>query len=335
MNKENKILLEVTRNFSGKKIIVWGDYILDEYIYGYTRRISREAPVLILSYKTSQFLLGGAGNSLLNLKKLGADPIPVGVLGQNASGKQVINIIKSYGISTQYLMSLKNYHTPSKTRILAGEEHTRKQQILRIDKESKVPDTIKVNTFITNALKNLINKCDALLISDYNYHTVKKSIYNDLIPHFKKSEIPVALDSRFRLLDFKSATILTPNENEARKALGIDIYDVIRSPKKLGNQILEKTNSDAILLTRGSNGMTLFQKNKKSYNINIYGNDEIVDVTGAGDTVISALTLAMSVGAGLKEAAKIANFAAGIVVMKKGTATVSLEELEEAIVSAN
>lgn len=335
MSKKKKNLIEIINRFPEKKIAVWGDYILDEYLYGYTRRISREAPVLILSYKNSKFSLGGAGNSLLNLKALEAEPIPVGILGTNQNAKQTLQLIKSCGISSKYLIKESLYKTPSKTRILAGEESTRKQQILRIDKESKVPNTQKIKKLLLKALKDLANQACPVLISDYNYYNVKKDIYDEMLPFFKNNQIPVTLDSRSRVLDFKNTTVSTPNENEAKQALGIDIYDDIHSPVDTGKELLDKTGSDSILLTRGSKGMILFSKNKKPYNINIYGTDEIVDVTGAGDTVISAFTLAISVGAEPWEAAEIANYAAGIVVMKKGTATVSIKELKEAILSKN
>jgi len=335
LNKKKKKLLKIIDNFSQKKIVVWGDYILDEYVYGHTRRISREAPVLILSYKNNIFSLGGAGNSLLNLKSLGASPIPVGVVGTNKTGKETLKIIENHGISSKFLIKKAHYITPSKTRILAGEEGTSKQQILRIDKESRVPDTKKIKNSLLNALINSSYKADAVLISDYHYFTVKKDIYDEVLPRFKQAGILVALDSRFRLLEFKNTTISTPNENEAKKALGIDTYNDIGSPEEIGEKLLEKTGSESILLTRGSKGMMLFQKGKKPYNINIFGTEEIVDVTGAGDTVISLLALALSTGAEPENAALIANYAAGIVVMKKGTATVSTEELREAIVSKN
>jgi rfaE bifunctional protein kinase chain/domain len=335
LNNKKKKLLKIIDNFSQKKIVVWGDYILDEYVYGHTCRISREAPVLILSYKNNTFSLGGAGNSLLNLKALGAFPIPVGVVGTNKTGKEALKIIENYGIPSKYLIKESQYQTPTKTRIFAGEEGTTKQQILRIDKESRVPDTKKINNSIQKALVNSTQKADAVLVSDYNYFTVKKDIYDERLPRFKQAGIFVAVDSRFRLLEFNNSTISTPNENEAKKALGIDTYNDIGSPEEVGEKLLEKTGSDSILLTRGSKGMMLFQKGKRSFNIDIFGTDEIVDVTGAGDTVISVLTLALSAGAGLENAALIANYAAGIVVMKKGTATVSIEELKEAIVSKN
>ena len=141
VNKEKKNLLRLVDDFARKKIAVWGDFILDEYIFGNTRRISREAPVLILDYKKKEFSLGGAGNSVLNLKALGADPYPIGVVGSDDSGQRILQILKKKGVSTEYLVKEKKHKTPIKTRILAGEETARKQQILRIDREGKVPDS--------------------------------------------------------------------------------------------------------------------------------------------------------------------------------------------------
>lgn len=335
MNKEKKRLLEIIDRFPGKKIIVWGDFILDEYLYGYTRRISREAPVLILSYRNTTFSLGGAGNSLLNLHSLDSAPIPVGLLGTNSTGEEVLHTINEYHIPTKYLIKDKSYSTPSKTRVLAGDKSTRKQQILRIDKESRVPETKSIKNSLYNALKNLVQKADAVLISDYHYFNVKKDIYDEMIPHFQNTGIPVTLDSRYRLLDFKNSTVATPNEKEAKRTLGIDVYNDSLSIEEIGENLLKKIRSKFLIITRGSKGMVVFQNNKDPYHINIYGTDEIVNVAGAGDTVISTITLALSTGAEIEDAAKIANYAAGIVVMKEGTSTLSRKELKEAIVSEN
>jgi rfaE bifunctional protein kinase chain/domain len=333
VNKEKKRLLAIIDKFPLKKIAVWGDYILDEYPYGTTRRISREAPVLILSYKNQQFFLGGAGNSILNIKALGAVPYPIGVIGGDRPGQKILQILKREGISTQGIFQQKQFKTPMKTRILAGEETTRKQQILRIDREEKIPESANIKRNLQKVLRDVNKKIDALLISDYNYLTVKESIYEHLLPSFKKAKIPVALDSRFRLTQFKGVTIATPNEPEVEWALKIEINDDSQILKQAGKEILRKTQAKAILITRGSKGMMLFEKNKPPLSIPVHGTTDIVDVTGAGDTVISVFTLALASGATFKEAALLANHAGGLVVMKKGTATISPSELKEAIVS--
>jgi len=333
VNKQKDKLLAYIDSFSGKKIAVWGDFILDEYLYGTTRRISREAPVLILSYRNHEFLLGGAGNSLQNLKALGADPIPIGVLGQDTAGRKITSLVKKKEISQEFLLVEKSFSTPMKTRILAGEENTRKQQILRIDKEAAVPDTATLNRRLAKALKTAKRQVDALIISDYNYLSVKESVYTQVIPEFKQKGIPVSLDSRFRLLNFKGATVTTPNEPEVEAGLQLRLHDEGTQIKEAGKKLLKATETQAVLLTRGSKGMVLFQKGKPFVSIPVYGSTNIVDVTGAGDTVISVFTLALTAGATFQDAAQLANYAGGIVVMKKGTATVSPQELREAIVS--
>ncbi len=333
MNKEKKNLLRLVDNFARKKIAVWGDFILDEYIFGNTRRISREAPVLILNYKKKEFSLGGAGNSVLNLKALGADPFPVGVIGSDASGQKILQMLKKKGVSTEYLVKEKKYLTPIKTRILAGEETARKQQILRIDQEGKVPDNNELKKKIQKLLKDVKSQISALLISDYNYFTIKEDIFNHILPGFKKTNIPVTLDSRFRLLNFKGVTVLTPNEPEVEGALQIEINDDNQLLKQAGRLLLRKTQASALLITRGSKGMVLFEEKKPPFPIPIHGTTDIVDVTGAGDTVISVFTLALACGATFREAALLANYAGDIVVMKKGTATLSTQELKENIIS--
>lgn len=333
MDKTKRILLQIIDNFSQKKIIVWGDFILDEYLYGTTRRISREAPVLILSYKRKEFSLGGAGNSLLNLKALGAKPLAVGVLGQDNAGSQISQIFKQNGISTRHLIRHKAHSTPVKTRILAGEETTRKQQILRIDQEAKVPDTPPLKEKLLKTLLDLRKDTDAVIISDYDYYTVKSDIFRRMLPRFQKSDIPIALDSRFRLLDFKGVTVITPNEPEVEEALQVRIDDDIKVIAQAGKILLQKSEAKTILLTRGSQGMVLFTQKKAPFSIPIFGSTDIVDVTGAGDTVISVFTLALASGASFRQAAQLANYAGGLVVMKKGTSTLTPQELKQAIES--
>ena len=333
MNKEKDKLLRIVDRFSRKKIAVWGDFILDEYLYGHTRRISREAPVLILSYESKEFALGGAGNSILNIKSLDANPIPIGVIGSDRPGQRILQLLKEQGVSAEGLIRIKAYKTPMKTRILAGEVSTRKQQILRIDQEVKVPDTIDIRRKLQARLKRLVKSTDALLISDYNYYTVKEMIFTSILPDFKKAKIPITLDSRFRLLRFKGITVATPNEPEVEGVLCIELDDNVRALKQAGIYLRKTLKAKAVLITRGSKGMALFEKDKLPFLIPIQGSADIVDVTGAGDTVISVFTLALACGATFSEAALIANHAGGIVVMKKGTAAVTLEELKESIIS--
>jgi len=335
MKEENKKLFALIDKFPLAKIAVWGDFILDEYLYGNTRRISREAPVIILSFQNKELALGGAGNSLLNLKSLGVEPVPIGVIGPDESGKAIQKILKKCGISTSHLLVEKAYATPLKTRILAGEENTKKQQILRIDREGHVPETAGLKQKILRSLQKAWKACDALLISDYHYRTVKEDLYKKALPWFKNSRMPVALDSRFRLLRFLGATVATPNEPEVEEALKTRIDDDPEALRRAGWDLLRKLRSPALLITRGSRGMALFEKGKPPFQLPIFGTADIVDVTGAGDTVISVMTAALACGATFRQAARLANYAGGIVVMKKGTATVTPLELKQAIVSEN
>lgn len=333
MDKERRALLSIIDRFAGKAVAVWGDFILDEYLYGTTRRVSREAPVLILSYRKKDFSLGGAGNSVLNLKALGASPLPIGVVGGDEPGEQIIAILRGQKIPTKHIHRMKGCQTPIKTRILAGEENTRKQQILRIDKEVRVPPDGKLRERLSSFLLEAKNQADALLISDYNYLTVGEDVYSSILPAWKKARRPVTVDSRFRLLRFKGVTAATPNEPEAEAALQVELGDDARRLKQAGNLLLKKLQSRALLITRGSRGMALFEPGRPPYLIPVHGTTDIVDVTGAGDTVISVFTLALSCGADFRQATELANYAGGVVVMKKGTAALTTEELREAISS--
>ncbi len=326
-------LLSIVDRFSGKKIAVWGDFILDEFLYGNTSRISREAPVLILSYKRREFYLGGGGNALLNLKALGAEAIPIGFVGRDSAGDKILELTKKNNISQDFLFAENSYSTPSKTRILAGEETTRKQQILRIDEGGKVPYTPLLEQKIQKTLYTVCEKSDALIVSDYDYFNVSVNIYNNLWPWFQKQGLLVSLDSRFRIMDFKGATVSTPNESEVEEALRIKLSEESQQIADVGESLLRVSESKAVLLTRGSQGMILYEKGASPLIIPAHGPTDIVDVTGAGDTVISTLTLALASGATLIEAAHLANLAGSIVVMKKGPAILTTQELKEAIVS--
>jgi rfaE bifunctional protein kinase chain/domain len=289
--------------------------------------------VLILSHKAKEFSLGGGGNALLNLKVLGAKPIAVGVVGQDDAGKRILEILKEKKISSDLLIKERNFKTPIKTRILAGEHSTRKQQILRIDQETRVPENKGLKQKLGASLGKAALQTDALLISDYNNFTVQVDVLKKILYRFKRAKKPITLDSRFRLLHFKGVTILTPNEPEVEHAVNFELNDDQNKVSQAGRHILDTVDAEAVLITRGRKGMVLFERRKPAFPIPIYGSSDIVDVTGAGDTVISVLTLALACGASFREAAVLANYAGGIVVMKKGTAAVSAQELKEAILS--
>lgn len=333
MDKDKTRLLGLVDRFRGQRIVVWGDFILDEYVYGKTKRISREAPVLILSYQRGEYALGGAGNSVLNIQALGGHPVPVGVIGDDPAGERILGILRRQKISGRYLIRSKRFQTPIKMRILGGEENTKKQQILRIDKEAFVPDDGPLRRKLRSNIEAAAAEASGFLISDYNYRTVKPELLKAVLPSLKKARLPVILDSRFRLLEFRGVTAATPNEPEVEEALNLEFDDDLPKLQRAGRLLLGRLGASALLITRGSRGMALFEKKRNPFLIPVHGGTDIVDVTGAGDTVISVFTLALAGGASFREAALLANCAGGIVVMKKGTATLTPQELRDAISS--
>ncbi len=331
VDKETQKLLDIVDRFPGTRVVVWGDFILDAYLLGTTRRISREAPVLILKYSSSEFGLGGAGNALHNLWALGAKPIPVGLVGADESGENIIDFLKTRRIPTSGLIVRRGHQTPVKTRVMAGEENTRKQQILRIDRESEAPLTTEFRQALRARLLQALSHAEALLVSDYNYHTVQAEVFQALRPALRRSLVPVTLDSRFHLLDFPGVTIATPNEPEVESALKTEIGGREKELLQAGRTLLNRLRAPAVLVTRGSRGMALFERGSKPRLFPVRGTTDIVDVTGAGDTVISVLTLALACGATFSQAAALANYAGGLVVMKRGAAVVTSDELKKSV----
>lgn len=331
VDKETQKLLDIVDRFPGTRVVVWGDFILDAYLLGTTRRISREAPVLILKYLSSEVALGGAGNALHNLWSLGAKPVPVGLVGADESGENIVDFLKARRIPTSGLIVRRGYQTPVKTRVMAGEENTRKQQILRIDRESEAPRTAEFQKSLRTRLLQALSHAEALLVSDYSYNTVQPEVFQSARAALRRSMVPVTLDSRFHLLDFPGVTIATPNEPEVEAALKTEIGGREDLLLRTGRALLNRLGSPALLITRGSRGMALFERGSKPRLFPVQGSTDIVDVTGAGDTVISVLTLALACGATFAQAATLANHAGGLVVMKKGAAVVTPDELKKSV----
>ena len=332
MVNRNK-LIKFLDKFKSATILTIGDIIADEYIYGSTSRVSREAPVLILSFDSEHIFLGGGGNALNNLKSLGCKVIPVGVVGSDYFGKIILSNIKKMGIPAEGIFSEKNRVTTRKTRILAGGYHTTKQQVIRIDRE---PDSMIKNSTeekIINFLDSKIKKVDAVMVSDYGLGLLSPAVI-DKINNMAKNHTDtiITVDSRFNLSQFRNVSAVTPNEPEASECAGIAIEDEDNGTlNEAGKKLMEMIDPAAVLITRGRKGMRLFEKNGRITSMPIFGSDEIADVTGAGDTVISVFTLSLVAGATLEEAMNLANYAAGIVVMKRGTATVTQKELKDVL----
>jgi len=324
-------LLELLDGFRSKRVAVIGDLIADEFIYGRVARLSREAPVLILQYDSTQIVPGGAGNAANNVAALGARTDIVALAGKDEAGTRLVASLGRVG--TAGLVRPASYCTPVKTRILAGGVHTAKQQIVRIDRVATSGYDAKSRAAFERAALKAAASCDAILLSDYGTGLVTPALANALRRKSaaKDRAVAILVDSRYALLHYRGLTACTPNESEVEQILGVRIGDDGKVLEKAGRELLKRTRMKAVLVTRGSRGMSLFENGRPTVHLPIYGSDEVADVTGAGDTVIATLTLAIAAGGSFSEAARLANYAGGVVVMKRGTATVSPAELRAAV----
>ena len=325
-------LIQITEAMKGKLVVVYGDIVADRFIYGTPKRISREAPVLILRQYRDDVLLGGAGNAIHNILSLGGLPMPVSVLGDDVEGRQLVERLTAQGIDCSGILRTSRYKTPTKVRILGGMPHASRQQIVRYDIEDRFDVTGEEVQQFASLLRDQLSLAHAALISDYGYGVVTPALAATLTGHARGK--PVTLDSRYDLLRYPDVTAATPNEEEAMAAAGgIPLFENGdgENLEIVGRNLQQALDSEAVLITRGSRGMALFQREAAPLTIPVYGTDQVADVTGAGDTVIATFTLALAAGSSYAEAAKLANYAGGIVVMKMGTATVSNDELQRAI----
>jgi rfaE bifunctional protein kinase chain/domain len=327
-------LLAIMQAFCGRRIAVIGDLLADEFIYGRVERVSREAPVLILRYDQTIVVPGGAGNAASNVAALGGDVALAALVGEDDAGKRLVASLPR-GVERASLTRAESYDTPLKTRILAGGVHSAKQQVVRIDRvRAMTPSAADRRGFVRSALE-AVAEADAVLISDYGSGLVNPDLVASIAVRARRgsgrARVPVLLDSRYDTLRYRGLTACTPNESEVEQMLKLTIDDDAPTLERAGRTLLRRTGMEAVLITRGSRGMALFEAGKPTQHIPISGSDEIADVTGAGDTVIATLTLALAAGATFYEAARLANYAGGIVVMKRGTATVSPAELRTAI----
>jgi rfaE bifunctional protein kinase chain/domain len=324
-------LRRIIGSFRGRRLLVLADLVADEFLYGRVQRVSREAPVLILQYDGTDIRLGGGANAAHNIRTLGGTPIPVGVLGRDDQGRRLRGLLRDTGISVRRVASDPSYVTPVKTRILAGGVHSTKQQMVRIDKATCLPERSPARRAVLATLRSLREHVDAVLVSDYGFGLLTPELAQAAVGLARQRRVPVTVDSRFGLLAFRGMTAVTPNEPEVEAALGITIGNDRHRLETAGRTLLRRLGVQACLITRGSDGMALFEPGRATLHVPIYGSDQVADVTGAGDTVIATFTLALAAGASPAEASLLANYAGGIVVMKRGTATVTAGELEAAV----
>jgi len=323
-------LLDTVAGFRGRTIVVVGDLIADEYLFGKPARISREAPVLILRFTEREILLGGAANAAHNVHALGARALPIGVVGRDAAGDELLTLFRAAGVPTDGIVTENGRTTPVKTRIMAGGYQATRQQVVRLDREPSGEPQPTTEDALLAHLTALAAHVDAIVISDYGYGTVTPRIFEQVKTIARRAGAVVSVDSRYQLPRFTGVTAATPNEAELEQLTGVAADDE-RTVEKAGRQLLERLEARMLLVTRGSRGMALFERDGATSFIPIHGTDEIADVTGAGDTVISTFTVALACGAAPIDAATLANMAGGIVVMKRGTATVSPSELGDAL----
>jgi rfaE bifunctional protein kinase chain/domain len=333
---DRRRLIALVDAFRTTRVTVFGDLIVDEFIYGEVARVSREAPVLILNYDSTEIVPGGAGNAASNVASLGGAATAIGVAGRDESGRRVLDVMRRRRIDVRAIVRPAAYRTPTKTRILAGGVHSAKQQVVRMDRSTAPALTDRDRRAIESRLLASAATSNALLISDYGTGLVTAAAVakarGGLGSRARGSRPPVVLvDSRYALRRFRGMTACTPNESEVEQLLGVKIGENMRVLERAGRELLARTRARAVLVTRGSRGMALFERDRPTLHVPIFGSDQIADVTGAGDTVIATMTLALAAGGSAPEAAHLANFAGGIVVMKRGTATVSADELREAI----
>ena len=323
-------MIELVRRLGAARVVVIGDLIADEYVYGRVARVSREAPVLILEYDSTEIVPGGAGNAANNVAALGGAVRLVSLVGRDEPGRRAERALGKR-VDRRGLVRPAGFRTPVKTRILAGGIHSAKQQVVRIDRRSALPITDQERAAVARAAHAAVSDADAVLISDYGSGLVTPALARDIWARVSARKVPVLVDSRYALTRYRGLTACAPNESEVEQALDVRIDDNPRVLERAGRQMLARTRMQAVIVTRGSRGMAVFEPGRKTVHVPIFGSDQIADVTGAGDTVMAALTLALASGGTVEEAARLANVAGGLVVMKRGTATVSAAELRRAL----
>ncbi len=318
-------LIEIVRAFRGRKVTVLGDLILDRFVWGDVERISPEAPVPVVLVQREEMRLGGAGNVASNLHYLGGTPQLVGVISTDPAGEQIERVMQNLKIGTAGLIIDLGRPTTMKTRIIAAH-----QQVCRVDREANVEMSPELFKKAIRFLETQLPSADVLLVSDYGKGFVSRKLLGTVLPMAEEMGKIIAIDPKFQDYSIYSpCTVLTPNKKESEFASGIQIRNA-KSLKMAADRILERTQAENLLITRGEEGMTLFRPTGYFRDIPTFAR-EVFDVTGAGDTVIATLSLALAAGGNPEEAAILSNLAAGIVVGQLGTASVTPDELIQAI----
>ena len=311
----------VRESIPGKRVLILGDILADQFLKGTITRISREAPVFILRHDETETLCGGAANAAVNIAALGGTPLLIGAVGTDRNGELLRESLTKAGVSCDHLAVAAGLQTNTKVRVLAGQHYAPRQQVIRIDYEN---DSVPNNETLEQLKAALVaagEGADAIIVSDYGYGAVSKELFETARDISRMRQIPLLVDSRHRLTEFKGATSATPNQEEVEQLLGEAI-----TPEGC-TRLKEDLGLDSLLVTCGNKGMILVDGDRSPLQIPAVGAKVPVDVTGAGDTVIAAYALGLGAGLGFADAATLANHAGGIVVMKRGTASVLPDEL--------
>ena len=329
-----KRFLDLLEQFRSRRVAVVGDYLLDQYILGTTSRVSREAPIPVIDYQQSAHHPGGAANAAQNVTALGAAAVAVGVLGNDPEGAVLSDLLRSRGVETRALLIAPEAATSTKLRIMAGEMNAQKQQVARVDRSHRVALDDGLAARLQSAISDAVAASDAVLLGDYGLGVLSPAIAELTIARARARKVPIVVDSRYRLAWFRGATVAVPNEVEAMEALGIEREAELMNAEAMKRRVAE-CGLEGLIVTRGSLGMIVCDAGGGYETIGIAGSREATDVTGAGDTVAAMVALSLAAGGTLAEAARMATFAASVVVMKRGTATASPEEVRAAIAASD
>ncbi len=324
-----KRLLQLKKNFKEKRIAVIGDMMLDIYFWGDVKRISPEAPVPVLEVENEFYRFGGASNVALNISALSGIAEPIGVIGYDNYGTIFNSLLTEQKISHHGLIVDESRPTTSKARVIADSQH-----IVRIDKESKEIIGKDIQNKIFDYVKSIINNLDGIILQDYNKGVLSSSLINQLIELANKNKKLITVDPKFNnFYEYKNVTVFKPNRKEAEDILGMKIK-TDADISFAGNTLLKKLNAKNILLTLGEGGIAVFEKNKPEKRMPTKAR-KVADVSGAGDTVISTLTIALAAGANIYEASYLANYAGGIVCEEVGIIPIELDKLFDTVVREN
>lgn len=311
----------ILNEFPNKKIVIIGDLVADQFLRGTIARVSREAPVFILRHDETETLAGGAANAAVNVASLKGNAVLIGLTGNDSDGRELLAQLKNSNVDCRFVVTSDEIRTTTKVRVLAGQHYAPRQQVIRIDYENKNAISAEIIEQLKQHLISAAENADALIISDYNYGVANSELFETARRISAENKIPLLIDSRFRLENFLDATTATPNQEEVEQILGKDFT------AENCAELCRRLGFRSLLVTCGNKGMLLVEKNERSTKIEAIGAKQPIDVTGAGDTVIAVYALGLACGLSFAESANLANHAGGIVVMKKGTASVKADEL--------